>query len=328
MKIVVIGAGASGLIACSKINEDNEVILLERNNNVGKKILLTGNGRCNYWNSDITVDKYNTDNVSLLGSILEYKDTVYNYLQGLGIYPKIKNGYYYPNSNQASSVQNILRKGIEKDNVKIVYNCKVEDIVKENDKFIIKSNLEDIECDKVIVASGSKSCPKTGSEGNLFEILSKYHTLNPILPSLVPLKVNKSNSFLKEWNNLRVDGKVSLYINGRLEKEEIGEIQLTEYGISGIPTFNISSKATTSLYNKDKVEVKLNFLPGIDVLEMLDNRSSKMNSYTIEELLESVLPYQLSFLLLKESNINKEDNWNNIDINKKKDLVNNITNVT
>ena len=325
MKIVVIGSGASGIIASLVASTNNEVTLLERNDKVGKKILLTGNGRCNYWNSDISVEKYNTDSSDNLTKIFECKEKVLTYLTDLGIYSKVKNGYYYPNSNQASSVQEIFSKAVEK-SVNIVYNCKVEDIVKENGHFTIKSNLDDIICDKVIVACGSKSSPKTGTDGSIFNVLDKYHTINPVLPSLVPLKVNAN--FLKDWNNQRVDGKVSLYINNNLIKEETGEIQLTDYGISGIPTFNISGLASKGLNNKEKVEVKINFLPDIDVYKLLESRNNKLLNHTIEELLESVLPYQLVFTLLKISNINRNDSWNSLSPDKKDKLVSNISNLT
>ena len=100
-RVVVIGAGASGIIASLVASKENEVILLEKNDKIGKKILLTGNGRCNYWNSDINVNSYFSSGIE---SILDYKDEVFSYLTKIGIYPKIKDGYYYPNSNQASTI--------------------------------------------------------------------------------------------------------------------------------------------------------------------------------------------------------------------------------
>ena len=322
MKVVVIGAGASGIIASLVASKENEVTLLERNDKIGKKILLTGNGRCNYWNSDISIEKYNTDSRDNLAKILECKEKVLTYLEDLGIYPKIKNGYYYPNSNQASSIEEIFSKELEK-NVNIVYNCKVEDIVKENGHFIIKSNLNDITCDKVIIACGSKSCPKPGSDGNMFNIIDKIHTVNTVLPSLVPLEMHES--FLKDWNNLRVDAKLSLFVNGNLAKEEIGEVQLTDYGISGISTFNISGIASRALNQNKNVEVRMNFLPNENINMFMDNRSRKLKEYTIEELLESVLPYQLIHILLKVSGIKKEDIWDKLSNDKKQTLLKNVS---
>ena len=321
-KIVVIGAGASGIIASIKAGLNNEVILLEKNNKCGKKILITGNGRCNYWNDLINSDKYNTDNYDNLNKILDNKKEVLDFLYDLGIYPKIRNGYYYPNSNQASSVQEILTKALEKNNVNVIYECKVENIIKDNNKFIIKSNIDDIVCDKVIIAGGGMSYPKTGSEGDFYEILKDKHTINKVLPSLVPLVCK---DVPKEFNNVRVEGKLELYVDNILIDSEMGEIQLTDYGVSGIPTFNLSSVASRSLYLNKKVELKINFLNEIDnVYTFLDNRNKY--DFTSEEILESIIPYQLILELLKEANINRDEKWKKLDENKKEKLINLLTN--
>ena len=321
-KVVVIGGGASGMIASIKASLNNEVILLEGNNSLGKKILVTGNGRCNYWNSDIDIKNYHTDDINNLENILSNKDEVLGFLDSLGIYPKIKNGYYYPNSNMASSVDEILIKKIENSNIDVITECKVTSIEKVNDKFIITSNLHEIICDKVIIATGSRAYPKTGSDGSSYTLLEKYHTINKVLPSLVPL-IGKGN--FKDWENIRIDAKATLYINNELIDSEIGEVQLTDYGVSGIPIFNLSGLASKNL---DKnVSIKLNFLPEIDnILEFLESRNNKVKANTIEELLESVLPYKLVFMLLKKSNINKDDNYNDINQNKKEYFSNLISN--
>ena len=299
-KVVVIGAGASGIIASLKARENNEVILLDSNNKLGKKILITGNGKCNYFNTDININNYNTDSIDNLKNILDNKDIVLEYLNDLGIYPKIKNGYYYPNSNQASSVVEVFNNIINKSNIKVIYECKVNDIIKSDDSFIIKSNLDDIICDKVIVACGGCSYPKTGSDGSIFNILSKYHTINNLLPSLVPLKLDFK--YLKDWNNLRVDAKVELYINNNYVDSEIGEVQLTDYGISGIPVFNLSGKIVKNV--KENVELKLDFLSDIsDLKSFLIDRNK--DNRTIENILETVLPYQLIDVLLRNINVDK-----------------------
>lgn len=296
---------------------NNEVILLERNNKCGKKILLTGNGRCNYWNSEVSTKFYNTDSVDNLDTILGNKETVLNYLTELGIYPKIKNGYYYPNSNQASSVSEILCKALENKNVKTVYECKVDKITKIDDRFIINAGDKEFECDNVIIAVGGASAPKTGTDGSLFNLLSDFHTVNPVLPSLVPLVGN--GNYFKDWNNIRVDAKVSLYVNDKFLDEEVGELQLTDYGISGIPTFNLSGLVSKGLYANNKTIIKINFLPEIeDVYNFIESRCA---SKDMEDTFESVLPYQLVFVLLKLAGINKDDIWDNLDEDKKKKLV-------
>lgn len=321
-KVVVIGGGASGLVAAISASNNNEVILLEANDKCGKKILLTGNGKCNYWNSDINIDNYNTDNVDNLNNIISKnnQEEVLSFLESIGIYPKIKNGYYYPYSNQASSVRTLLLNEIEKRKVKVKYNFKVESIIKNNNGFIIKSNDSEIICDKVILANGSCACSKTGSDGSGYDLAKSLgHHINLVTPSLVQLKGN--DTCFKDWNGVRCDSKISLFIDRNKVKEEFGEIQLTDYGISGICTFNISGLATKNLELGKRIEVKINFLPVIDSFyDWFNDRNNNIPNHTVEELLESVIPYKLMFVLLKKANIDRNSCWNNLSEIDKRNL--------
>lgn len=319
MKVVVIGSGASGILASLKISKDNEVILIGSNDKIGKKLLLTGNGKCNYWNSDICCDNYNTDNRNNLDIILNNKNEVFDYLSNLTIYPKIKDGYYYPNSMQASSIREIFERELSK-KVKIIYECKVTDIMKDNNSFIIKSNLDDIRCDKVIVACGSKAYPKTGSDGSLVSFLKKEHTINPILPALVPLKGN--DPCFKEWNGIRCDSNVSIIVNNEKVKSELGEIQLTDYGISGIVVYNLSSIASKNLDKGNLVDVEIDFLPGINFYDWFSDRNKKIPNHSIQELLESIFPYKLMYIFLNKADIDRNSNWNKLEEAKKRKLSN------
>lgn len=323
-KVVVIGAGPSGIIASLKAKENNEVILIDGNDKCGKKILVTGNGKCNYWNEDIDIKNYYTEDYLKLSKILLNKDKVLNYLESLGIYPKIKNGYYYPMSLTSSSIREIFERNIEKSNIKTMYNTKVLDIKKDNNKFLIVTDKDIIKCDKVIIATGSKAASKTGSNGFGYEIAKKFnHTVNPILPSLVSLK--SDNKHIKEWSGVRCDANLKLYINNEFIKEEFGEIQLTEDGISGICTFNISSIVSRNLYSKNKVKVKINFVPSIDNFkEFIENRSKLLKKFSIEELLESILNYKLLNVILKMSNIDKNTYYNKLTNKEKELLIKNI----
>lgn len=323
-KVVVIGAGPSGIIASLKAKENNEVILIDGNDKCGKKILVTGNGKCNYWNEDIDIKNYYTEDYLKLSKILLNKNKVLNYLESLGIYPKIKNGYYYPMSLTSSSIREIFERNIEKSNIKTMYNTKVLDIKKDNNKFLIVTEKDIIKCDKVIIATGSKAASKTGSNGFGYEIAKKFnHTVNPILPSLVSLK--SDNKHIKEWSGVRCDANLKLYINNEFIKEEFGEIQLTEDGISGICTFNISSIVSRNLYSKNKVKVKINFVPCIDNFkEFIENRSKLLKKFSIEEILESILNYKLLNVILKISNIDKNTYYNKLTNKEKELLIKNI----
>lgn len=309
-KILVIGAGASGLIASIYAKKDNnEVILLERNQDCAKKILVTGNGRCNYYNEDQDLKHYNSDTPDLINKIIteDNKKEVLLFFDKIGIIPKIKNGYYYPYSNQATSIKNALINEAKRKNVNIITNTYVENIQKDKEKYKVTTNDKIYYADKVIVAAGSASAPKTGSDGNGYELVKKLnHTLIKPLPALTALKGNEK--FFKEWSGIRSDVKISLYNNDELIKEEEGEIQLTDYGISGICTFNLSRHVNKLLKNNEKPYVLINFLPFIDERETIcwfQERIGLMGDVTIQTFLEGILNYKLLNLILKLTNIDK-----------------------
>lgn len=326
--VAVIGAGASGIIAALKASRNNQVILIDGNDRCGKKILLTGNGRCNYWNSDVSLNNYETDSSEKLKNILseENKAETLEYLDSIGLYPKIKNGYYYPYSNQAASVREILEKEIKKSKIDLKFGVKVKEVTKANDKFtIVLENNEKIHADKVIIATGSKAYPKTGSDGLGYDIAKKFgHKVNSVTPALTQLFAKEK--FLKDWENVRCDAKVSLLVDGKIVKEDTGEIQLTANGISGICTFNISGLASKSLLEGKKVEIIINFMPQLEgeLYNWLDDRARRMKNKTIEEILESIFNYKLMFVLLKLANISKDKKWSELSENNKKDLCDKI----
>lgn len=323
-KVVVIGAGASGIIAALKASVNNEVILIDGNKDCGKKLLITGNGKCNYWNEEINIKNYFTNDLNKLNEILEKNIEVLNYLDSIGIYPKIKNGYYYPASQLAASIKEIFTKEIERNNIKTLYNTLVKNIEIESDKYIIETINAKIICDKVIIATGSKSAPKTGSDGFGYKIAKKFgHNITPVLPALTGLKTKEN---IKEWAGVRTDVKLSLFVDEKQIQEEFGEIQLTEDGISGICTFNISGNVSKNLYNKKEVIVKINFVPNIeDFYKFMEERNQKMPNRTIEELLESILNYKLTNVILKRCYLNKSDYYSNLSNEDKFLLIKNIT---
>lgn len=327
-KVIVIGGGASGLIsAIYAAKNSNEVTILEKNDNCGKKILITGNGRCNYWNSDQNLEHYHSNNKEIIPSIInsENNEEILHFFTNIGIIPKIKNGYYYPYSNQASSIKDSLLKEVLSSNIKIINNVTVEKLIKKDKVFIINPDTNNIECEEVILATGSKACPKTGSDGKGYEIAASFsHTIIEVLPSLVQLKGN--DKILKKWDGVRSDVKLSLYEDNKLTKEEKGEIQLTNYGISGICTFNLSGIVSRGLSNKKQEEVLINFVPWLetDLLTWLEERNITIPNRKINELLEGFLNKTLVHAILDKSNIDINKNWNNLTKEEKLDLVNNI----
>lgn len=321
-KVVVIGAGPSGIIASLKAKEKgHEVILLERNDKCGKKLLLTGNGKCNYWNSAIGIDNYYTDNYELLNNLLKNKDKVINYLESLGITPKIIDNYYYPLSETAQSIKELLQLELIRKNIKVLYNTYVSNIEYKNNYFYIETNNELIKCDKVVLSTGSKAYPNTGSDGIGYILSSNLgHKINKVLPSLTSLYSRDIN---KSFSGIRVDAKLSLYVNDTFIKESIGNLQLTNYGLSGICTFNLSSIVSKSLDKKKNVLIKINFLPSIDNLfKFIEDRNKRLKDFTISEILESLLNYKLINIILDKAKIKKEDKWHNLSNYQKELLIN------
>ena len=191
-KIVIIGGGASGLVAAICLaRKGHRVTILEKNNICGKKILKTGNGRCNYFNENQDIENYNSQNIELVKQIItkERRENVLKFFADLGIEPKIKNGYYYPFSNSAVSMQNALLTEIKYLEIEVKNNINVEDIKLENEAFVIKAETENIYCEKLILATGSKADPKTGSDGMGYQMCKRLgHTIIKPLPALVRVK--------------------------------------------------------------------------------------------------------------------------------------------
>lgn len=327
-KVVVIGGGVAGMMAAIRASLKNEVILLEGNDKCGKKILLTGNGRCNYWNENISIDSYHTDNLKKLEEIISSSNQkeVLTFLEKMGLFPRIKNGYYYPFSNQASSVRNLLTRELEKRNVEVVYQ-KVKHISKQEHYFLIDTSKQTFVSDYVILATGSMASPKTGSDGSGYLLAKSLgHTVSEITPALVPMKAKES--CLKDWEGVRTDSKVSLIVEKKKVAEELGEIQLTNYGISGICVFNLSGLASKNLKLGKKVEVEINFLPFLNVsfYEWFSERNQRIPNHSVEDLLESIFPYKLLLVLLKKAGINRNDYWNRLPEDKKEKLSSLVSN--
>ncbi len=327
-RIAIIGGGASGLTASIYAAKKHDVTIYERNSVCGKKITISGNGKCNYWNEDQSPNHYHSHEPEILKNFFDtpLKKEVENFFETLGIFPKIKNGYYYPYSMQATSIRNTLVKKALTKGVKIIYNFFVEEIRKENNIFIINPKKEHLIFDKVILACGSMAAKKTGSDGIGYKLAKDFgHVIIKPEPTLVQVKSDAS--FLKEWHGVRCETIVSLYIEEQLICQEKGEIQLTDYGASGICIFNISRFVKENVHAKKKINVHINFLPEFqnfsteEIINWLDNRAKKLKEYNLEEMLEGIFPYKLLFIILKESNRKKQENWLQLNNREKRNFV-------
>ena len=318
-KVIIIGGGASGLVAAAFASKNNDVSVLEKNSQCGRKILATGNGKCNYFNSDFTALHFNTENIDILEPIISEsnKKKVLDFFDSIGIIPNIKNGYYYPMSNQAISVREALVKECEVRGVKIITDCEVID-VNYKDTYTVITNNGKFTCDKVVISTGSNAWIKDKSIG--YDILRNFnHKINPVLPSLVQLV--SDNTYFKKISGVRIEAKVSLYEDGKFIKKSSGEVQFTDYGISGICVYQLSSQVSRGLHNKNKEVIHINFMPYItDFIEFMNNRNNIVKKRTISELFDGIMNYKLSNTILDMCKIDYNDTWDNLSEKNKNKL--------
>lgn len=309
MKIIIIGSGASGLAAgISLLRCGYDVTILERNNISGKKLLLTGAGRCNFFNSDQNIVHYHSSDKDILAKIITSDNIhlVEDFITSLGIIPKVKDGYYYPFANQAYNMKELLERTYLDLGGKIKYNYLVEKIEKKNSLFLINDT---ISCDKLILATGSKAYKMTGSDGIGYQLAKKFnHHIVKVLPSLTSL-ITREKINLK---GVRVDAKVTLYEDGVKVREELGQVQFTDYGLSGICIFNLSYYAVKGL-NKNKKEVIT-----IDLMPFMDKVSFKNKK--VYDLLLGFLPNKMIDYILKTLDISKDVYYEDLSNDKKQEL--------
>ena len=261
--VAVIGGGAAGMMAAvTAASEGTRVILLEHKDRVGKKILSTGNGRCNFTNTHQEPLCYHSEDPLFPWGIIEKfnAQAAISFFLQLGVYSKNRNGYIYPNSDQASAVLDAFRMELERLDVDIRTGVIIREINPGKKDFVICTDKENVRADRVILCTGSKAAPSTGSDGSGYGLAKQLgHRIIPVLPALVQLRCN--GNYFKAVAGVRVNGRVSVWSEGECIAKDTGEIQLTDYGISGIPVFQVSRYASKLLYKKKEVTAVLDFMP-------------------------------------------------------------------
>ena len=300
MEVYVIGAGAAGLMAAvSAADAGAAVTLLETMEKPGKKISITGNGRCNLTNRDIQdADFYFSDAPKTADGILkafQAKDTLH-FFENAGLLMKEREGgLIYPYSDQAQSVVNALLQEVRRRKIKLKCQERVLSIEKKKARFYIKTEGWHYEADRVILTCGGKAAPATGSDGNGYALAETFgHTVIEPLPALVPLTAKLSFGSLLD--GVRSRAKITLFIDGKVAGEESGELQWTGYGISGIAVFQLSSRAVRALQNKKKVRAEIDLLPDFSEKELLHRKSSfGILSYALSQIvsLEDIKAWRL-----------------------------------
>ena len=261
--VAVIGGGASGMMAAvTAASEGARVILLEHKDRIGKKILSTGNGRCNFTNIHQEPICYHSEDPLFPWEVVEKfnAQAVISFFLQLGVYSKNRNGYIYPNSDQASAVLDAFRMELDRLKVEIRTGVECREIRPGKKGFTVLTDQEPVRADRVILCAGSKAAPTTGSDGSGYDLAKKLgHRILPVLPALTALKCEEK--FFKSIAGVRANGSVSIWSGGECIAKDTGEIQLTDYGISGIPVFQVSRYASKLLYEKKETDAVLDFMP-------------------------------------------------------------------
>lgn len=282
MKVVIAGAGASGVSAAIKIkqlNADIDVTLLEHLDAILKKIHATGNGRCNITNTN--AEHYN-----------EVKD----FLNSLGLMLREDDmGRMYPYSNQSASVVSILTDACEKAGVNIITDSNVKSAEYSNGRYTIYTDCGTFEADIFIIATGGKSQPSLGSDGSGYSIAKSFgHTISSLSPSLVQLK--STSKHCRALRGIRVKCNLKIETNNTIMGEEYGELLFTEYGISGIVTMNMSRYINDErlIHGKDKSIAVIDFVPDMSESELTEH-------YEKFESFEGLLPKKLCLIIKKQA---------------------------
>jgi hypothetical protein len=308
--IAVIGGGLAGIMAALSSSLNNkDVCIIEGNERIGKKILITGDGKCNLTNRVMRDENFHSSNKGFFKSVLKQfsnKDTI-KFFDKLGLITTIlDDGRVYPISFQASSVLDILRFALDENHISIITNFRVSDIKKIKNVFEIMDSLGNIvESKKVILACGGKAAPFTGSDGSGYDLAINlgHKIINP-MPSLVQLKLNFQG--LRGLAGVRFEGDAEIYVDGYSEGKAHGEILFTNYGVSGPAILKLSRIASIELQRKRRVSVKINLLPkfnSVQIKEILKKYIDQYFNRSIWNILIGLINKKVIPILLKDAGL-------------------------
>lgn len=288
-------------------NENNNVILIEKNDRVGKKLLATGNGRCNYTNLNLSEDNYSSPSF-VKKTIEEFSnEDLINYFSLLGLESTTDGNRVYPITLKANSVLNILIYWLDKKGIDIRSNTEVKEIKKNKNGFDVITNDDKIEADIVIAAFGGKSMPASGSDGKSFEILKKLGLkITELKPALTQVKLE--SKYLKHLSGTKVLGKAKLFKKNKAIDERNGEILFTNYGISGPPILDLS----VNISEDNFIEVPLINNVDENTVDKLYSRYYMLEDFSIEEYLMGIVDKKFIHYIIDYLNLDKNTAMNMI----------------
>ncbi len=308
-KVAVIGGGAAGMVAAiSAQRAGAAVTILEKNPRVGKKILATGNGRCNYTNLNADVPWYHGSNPSFVkGALNAFSvEKTLHFFEDLGIDPKVEEmGKVFPMSEQASSILDVLLYEINQLGIEVAGDTCITSVTKKGSQFELKAENGSIfQADSVILAVGGKAMPSSGSDGYGYELATKLgHTMTPLFPALVQIMLE--GSFFQRIEGVKLVGTAEVLHQNRSLAQDRGDILFANYGVSGPPILQISRKAGELLQQGKEAVLKLSILdmPRDELAKIIDRRCSANSDKTVEFCLVGLINKRLIPVILHEAGI-------------------------
>ena len=305
MVVGVIGGGASGMAAAlaAAENEKVQVVLFERQARLGRKLQATGNGRCNLTNLHAGEKGYHGDTAEFAGAALQAFDVTQtlNWFRSLGLFTVAEDsGRVYPYSDQANSVVDVLRFGLEKENIRQELGFEVTKIRRKDGGFSVENGERAVFCDRVVIACGGLAGTKLGGSMGGYQLLRSFgHRMTKLRPALVQIKCGWNG--VSALKGVRANCHAAILRDGVLHSESSGEIQFTEYGLSGPVIFEVSRDVCQG---KGSWNCRLDFLPEITGEELnKELKRRRATGLSVEELLTGILHNRLGRVLTKNAGI-------------------------
>lgn len=307
--IAIIGGGAAGLMAAlTAARAGADVTIYEHNPSVGKKILASGNGRCNIINTTASADDYAGADPSFVTYALKQLNFGYfeKFCHSIGLILDIKeDGRCYPLSNEAKSVLIAFKSAVSEVGVHIRTDAVVSAISKQENRFIVETSMGKNYFDKVLIATGSEAAPQLGATADGHRFAKRFgHEVLPTYPSLVQLHLDSKNHH--KMAGVKTTAEVTLFIDGKSNEKIQGDILFTSYGISGLAILDISQKSSHALLNKQRVSISLNLLPRYDrqsLTSVIEKLFSSVPNHTVHTALCGVIPAKIATYLLEDATI-------------------------
>ena len=322
--MIIVGAGAAGLMSAINVaRKGTSVTLLEQNSKIGKKILVSGNGKCNIDNKYIDLNRFHSQNPSFVEKVLHGYDfeIVEKFFTSIGLeLIEGKEGKMFPMSLQASSVVELLEYEAKKVGVEIVCDCTVMGIEKKGTTFSVETNQGTKTCEQLVLTSGSPAAPQLGGSNSGYAFATKMgHSLIPRHPSLVQLC--SEETWVKACAGVKVAGVAKLYANGEYITEKKGDLLFTNYGISGLAILDLSREVSTRLAGFNYCELSLDLMPQYSkekLTNLLQARVAKVSEKPLPLWLQGIINKKLIAIILEQSKckVRTEDALNRKEINK------------